>query len=144
MPPNSVTLALENGKNQTFRIPKGQKFTVNGKETDAFGLKKGMKISAQKVVEVPETVLAEEIKRTGVAPPPPPPPSADVPILVAEAAPAPSAPTATPSSEPAPNKLPKTASELPLIGLLGVVLCILSLAAMAIRRVASRFAAFER
>ena len=34
-PPNSVILTLEDGKNQSFHIPKGQKFNVNGQETDA-------------------------------------------------------------------------------------------------------------
>ena len=34
-PPNSVILSLEDGTNQSFDIPKGQKFNVNGQETDA-------------------------------------------------------------------------------------------------------------
>src|SRR3954451_9712592 len=38
-PPNSLILTLEDGSNQQFKIPKGQKFTVNGQQTDAFGLK---------------------------------------------------------------------------------------------------------
>jgi hypothetical protein len=33
MPPNSVTLTLDDGKNQTFKIPEGQKFNTGG-ETD--------------------------------------------------------------------------------------------------------------
>src|SRR5215472_9490002 len=41
IPPNHVILTLENGQNQEFKIPKGQKFTVDGRETDAWGLKKG-------------------------------------------------------------------------------------------------------
>src|SRR5579884_3403342 len=48
VPPNSVILTLEDGTNQQFQIPKDQKFMVNGQETDAFGLKKGMKVSATK------------------------------------------------------------------------------------------------
>src|SRR5262249_43212676 len=117
-PPTSVILTLEDGNNQKFKIPKGQKFTVNGQETDAFGLRKGMKVSAQRVTEVPETVVAQQVKRTGSAPPPPPTPSPDVPILIAAAPEA-----AAPAPAAAPATLPKTASELPLIGLLGVVLC---------------------
>jgi hypothetical protein len=46
MAPSSVTLTLENGTNQTFKIPSGQKFTVDGQEVDAFGLRKGMQITA--------------------------------------------------------------------------------------------------
>jgi hypothetical protein len=34
-PPNSVILTLEDGTNQSFNIPKGQKFNVDGQETDA-------------------------------------------------------------------------------------------------------------
>ena len=132
VPPTSVTLTLEDNTNQTFKIPKGQKFTINGQETDAFGLKKGMIVSAQRVTEVPETVVTQEVKRTGVMPPPPPPPKQDEPILIASA---PAAPAPTPAAEPAPAALPKTASELPLIGLLGALLCGVSLAAMAVRKV---------
>jgi len=134
-PPNSVTLTMENGQNQTFKIPSGQKFTINGQETDAFGLKKGMMVSAQRITEVPETVVTHEVQRTGAMPPPPPAPKPDVPILIA------SAPTAEPTpvpaaSEPAPTKLPKTASQLDLMGLLGVLLCCISLFATVIRKFA--------
>ena len=142
-PPNSVILTMENGKNQEFKIPKGQKFTVNGQETDAFGLKKGMVVNAQQVVEQPETVVAQEVKRTGIMPPPPPAPAPNVAILVLVPAPAPApAPveTAAAAPEPAPTQLPKTASELPLIGLIGMLFCGLSLAMMAIRGTRSRMA----
>jgi hypothetical protein len=131
-PPNSVILTLEDGTNQRFKIPNGQKFNINGTDTDAFGLRKGMVVSAQRVTEVPETVVTQEVKRTGVMPPPPPAPKQDVPILVVMTAPTP-APTQQ-AAEPAPAKLPKTASELPLIGLLGVLLCGVSLATAAIRK----------
>ena len=138
MPPSSVTLTLENGKNQTFKIPKGQKFTIDGQQTDAFGLRKGMKVDAQQVIEVPETVVAQQIKRTGSAPPPPPPLKQDVAVLIFVPTPAPTpAPVETAAAEPAPTKLPKTASDLPLIGLLGGLLCAISLTAMAIRKASS-------
>jgi len=129
-PPNSVILTLENGQNQRFTIPSGQKFVVNGQETDAFGLRKGMVVSAQRVTEVPETVITQQVKRTGKMPPPPPAPKADVPLLVAAAPPA-EVPT---PAEQAPTKLPKTASELPVIGLLGFLLCGISLTSMLLRK----------
>jgi hypothetical protein len=143
-PPNHVILTLENGENQEFTIPKGQKFMVNGQETDAWGLKKGMKISAQRVTEVPETVVAQEVRRTGSAPPPPPPPKQEVPILVVVVHPVPlpmvqSAAAEPPNpAEPAPKNLPKTASNLPLVGLLGAFLCVLSLMSMGVRIIAAR------
>jgi hypothetical protein len=125
-PPNSVILTMNSGENQRFKIPKGQKFTVNGQETDAFGLKKGMKVSATAITEVPETVMTQEVKRTGQMPPPPetPPATAVLLIVVPEAVPeqraaAESAPAPTPSQAQA--KLPQTATFLPLLGLLGVL-----------------------
>jgi hypothetical protein len=142
-PPSTVILTLENGQNQQFTIPKGQKFTVDGVETDAFGLKKGMKVSAQRVTEVPETVVAHEVERTGSAPPKPQAPTQGVPILILVAQPTPPVETAEAApkkSEAAPKKLPTTASNVPLIGLLGALFCGLSLMAMTIRMLASRFA----
>jgi RNase P/RNase MRP subunit p29 len=131
-PPSTVILTMENGKNQKFTIPKGQKFTIDGKETDAFGLKKGMKVDAQQVIEQPETVVAEEVKRTGIAPPPPPAPQQDVPILVVYVPVAAPAPVET-AAEQAPTKLPKTASNLPLLGLLGVLFIALGLTLKMVR-----------
>jgi len=113
-PPNVVILTLEDGTNQQFKIPKGQKFTVDGQETDAWGLKKGMTISATKVVEEPVTAISEQRRLTGSMPPPPPAPPADTPILIASAEPVPA-----PAAPAAPAELPKTASLLPLIGVLG-------------------------
>jgi len=81
-PPSSVILTLEDGKNQQFKIPKGQKFNVDGQTVDAWGLKKGMNVSATKVVEVPITEVDKQRKLTGTMPPPPPAPPADVPVLV--------------------------------------------------------------
>jgi len=126
-PPNTVVLTLEDGTNQEFKIPKGQKFMVNGQETDAFGLKKGMMVSATKIVEEPISVVEQQRKVTGSMPPPPPAPPADVPILIATAEPTPApAPTA-------PAELPKTASLLPLIGLLGALALSASFGLKAIR-----------
>ena len=139
-PPNTLILTMENGENQEFKIPDGQKFTINGKTMDAFGLKKGMVVDAQKVVEESAVEVAQEVKRTGKMPPPPPEPKADVPILVvvAPTPAAPAAPVETAAAEPAPKKLPTTASNLPLIGLLGALFCGLSLMALTIRSIASR------
>jgi hypothetical protein len=129
-PPLSVILALEDGTNQQFKIPKGQKFNVNGEMVDAFGLKKGMNISATKIVEVPEIIVSEHRNVTGTLPAPPPAPPVDVPILVAVAEPTP-APAPTPAAVPA--KLPKTASNLPLVGLLGFLWLSISLGMKLVR-----------
>lgn len=131
-PPNSVILRLDNGENQSFRIPKDTKFTVNGQETDAWGLRKGMTVSAQRVTEIPQNVVTQQVERTGSMPPPPPAPTQGVPILVAMV-------RSAPAAAEAPTNLPKTASELPLVGLLGGFLCGLSLAIMAARKLTIRF-----
>ncbi len=131
-PPNSVILTMENGKNQRFNIPKGQKFDIGGEMVDAWGLKPGMKITATRVTEVPETHVAVEREVTGQMPPPPPPPPA-VPILVAIIRPAP-APTPEPAvAEEATESLPKTGSYLPAIGLLGALMLSLGLGLRTIR-----------
>src|SRR5215469_4258480 len=118
-PPKSVILTLEDGSNQQFAIPQGQKFNVDGQMLDAWGLRKGMMVTATKVTEEPQTSVTQEASISGTAPPTPPP---DQPILVAvitPVAPTPS-PAAAPEPAPAPAALPKTGSELPLIGLLGL------------------------
>jgi LPXTG-motif cell wall-anchored protein len=116
--PNSVILTLENGENQQFKIPKGQKFDVDGQKVDAFGLRKGMMVNVTKVVEEPVTTVQQQAKLTGSMPPPPAAPPPDQPVLVVVAQPAP-APAPAPA---APAELPKTGSELPLYGLIGILL----------------------
>jgi hypothetical protein len=73
-PPNSVILTLEDSTNQSFDIPPRQKFNVDGQETDAWGLRQGMNISATAVTETPETVVSQEVVRAGTEPPPKPDP----------------------------------------------------------------------
>lgn len=83
-PPSYVFLTLEDGSNQRFEIPKGQKFNVEGQMLDAWGLKPGMNITATKVVEFTAMEVEQQRKLTGSMPPPPPAPPADAPILVAK------------------------------------------------------------
>ena len=136
-PPNSVILTLENGENQQFKIPKGQKFMVDGRETDAFGLKKGMNVSAQRVTEEPMSVVTQQTQRTGSAPPTPTI-DTSAPILIASAAPAPA--EAAPAASEAPAKLPKTGSLVPLIGVLGAFLCAMSLLLMGVQPLVKKLA----
>ncbi len=81
-PPLSMILTLEDGKNQQFEIPDGQKFNVDGQMVDAWGVRKGMTITATKIVEEPAVEVTQKKTLTGEAAPTPPP--ADVPVLVAE------------------------------------------------------------
>ena len=121
-PPTSVILTLEDGTNQQFRIPRGQKFMINGRETDARDLRRGMTVTATRIVEEPITVVDQKRQITGTMPPPPPAPPANTPILIVVSQPTP-APAAAPeaaAAEPA-AKLPKTGSMVPSIGLLGIL-----------------------
>jgi hypothetical protein len=148
--PLAVVLTLENGTNQSFKIPKDQKFKVNGEMVDAFGLKKGMVVTATKIVEVPVSVVSQQksVKGTmptppraaqvpasvpsqeksvsGLMPTPPPAPPADTPLLIAEGAPTTARPetTETPSAPVTTN--PTTGSYLPFIGA-GILLLIIIL-----------------
>src|SRR5262249_61726465 len=113
---------LENGENQQFTVPKGQKFKVDGKDTDVFDLKKGMTVTATRITESPETHVGQEKQVTGSMPPPPTPPPADLPIVIArtDVAQTP-APKVKPESDQS-KALPNTANPLPLMGLFGLLL----------------------
>lgn len=126
VPPNSVVLSLENGENQQFNIPKGQKFNVDGQMVDAWGLKKGMRVTATKVVEEPVTEVEHQKQLTGQMPPPPPPsPPADQPIVIAV--------LHVPATPAAPTELPKTGSNLPLTAFIGLLFLACGFAIRAVR-----------
>jgi hypothetical protein len=125
-PPKTVTLQLADGTAKGYNVPKDQKFMIDGQEKSVFELKKGMVVSANVITESPETVVEQTRKVTGEMPPPPTPPPSVGAILIEEA-PVPSAaaaapPTETAKAEPAPKKLPQTASPLPFIALLGTLI----------------------
>ncbi len=129
-PPVYVILTLENGENQGFKIPDGQKFTVDGTETDAWGLKKGMKVTATKIVETAYTSVSQHTQVTGTFP-------ASGTVLIAKGAPtaAPGAAgTTTTASTTGSEHLPKTATGLPLVGILGLLLISTSLGMALLRR----------
>ena len=138
-PPNSVILTLEDGTNQSFKIPNGQKFTIDGQQVDAFGLKKGMVVTATKIVEVPETVVSQHKHISGTMPTPPQAPPADVPILVATGKPAaaPVPATAETAATAPAAKLP-TGVTCRLVGLLGLLLISTSLGIRLLRTILGR------
>jgi len=147
-PPTTIILTLPDGKNKQYRIPEGTKFNVEGREATAFDLKKGMNVSATVVRDMPEVVVSSSSAVTGSAPKPAPKPViAPAPqplvgvLLIEEPAPPPApkaaaapAPEPAAAPEPAPAKLPKTGSELPLIGLAGLASSMAGMALRAFRR----------
>lgn len=124
-PPTSLILTLENGENQKFNIPKDQKFNVDGQMVDAWGLRKGMKVTATKVVEEPVTEVEHQKQLTGQMPPPPPPPPADQPIVIAV--------LHVPATPAAPAELPKGGTNLPLLAYLGLLFLVCSVTLRAVR-----------
>jgi hypothetical protein len=130
-PPSSVILTLPDGTNKQYKVPKGQKFEMNGQMHDLFDIKKGDMISATAITESPEVESSASSHVTGTPPPPPPTPPAEAVLLIEE-------PTPVAASAPAPEvaqaTLPKTGSMIPLIGLLGLISLGTALGIRAFRR----------
>ena len=121
-PPHKVILTLEDGTNQSFTVPKDQKFNIDGQETDVFHLRKGMRVTATRVTEEPSTTIEHAHEVSGSMPPQPQAPATDLPIFVAVLTPMPQAPPAATAQATQPaQELPKTGSMLPLLALLGIV-----------------------
>jgi hypothetical protein len=133
---NTVILTLPNNENRTYKVQESYRFVVDGKPASVHDLRRGMTISAEKIVEEPVTEIASDVAVTGKAPAPPQRPAAPEraaappppPAPIAEPAPAPPPAPAAQAAPPAPEpsspqpSLPATASPLPLIGLAGVLL----------------------
>jgi hypothetical protein len=132
---NTVILTLPNNENRTYKVKSDYRFIVDGKKATVADLRKGMRISAEKIVEEPTTEIASDVAVTGQAPPPPPPkpvvaqspappPKREVAARPEPAPAPPPAPEPVPAPEPAPAPaaLPATASNVPLAGLLGLIL----------------------
>ena len=133
---NTVIVTLPNNENRSYKVAESYRFTVDGNPASVHDLRKGMTISAQKIVEEPRTEMASDIVVTGHAPPPPEP----VKVAASPTAPEPPRPAPTPTPTPTraasttpapvvekaeanlPAALPKTASEIPLIGLISLLL----------------------
>ncbi len=152
MAPISVILTLPDGTNKQYKVPEDQKFTINGEEKTVFDLRKGMNVTATVVTQVPETVVAQQTKVTGSAPPPLETPQIQGALLIEDApapaanetaaTPAPEQPAATapapeqaaapapaPAAEPAPEQPPKSGRTVLWVGLV-VVLCVAVLLAV--------------
>ena len=154
----TVILTHPDGTNKQYNVKDDIKFTVNGQPATVFDLKPGMVVSAEKIVEEPRFEISTTSRvvgtTTGAAPAAaatgagtstagskPAAASSTTPTKPA-AAPT-TAPTAgskqatAPAAAPAgaaPAKLPKTASPMPLMGLLGLLMVGGSLAMRRLRR----------
>jgi hypothetical protein len=99
----------------------GAVITKDGKPIDLTTLRQGDMIEATIISEGPPTMVTEEEMKVYAASAPPPP------------KPRP-APRPAPAPAPAPKAMPKTASDLPLIGLSGLILLVLGAGLTVLRR----------
>jgi LPXTG-motif cell wall-anchored protein len=104
----------------------------DGKPIDFADIQTGDHLTAVIITEGPPVVLTErDVKANLTAPPPPQPPPAPKPAAAPPPPPPPPPPTPEPTAEP--TKLPKTATDRPLIGVIGGVSLVLAMA-LALRR----------
>lgn len=107
----NLTVQLADGTYHRYLVPKGYRFNVDGKSLSVFQLQPGMKLSTTIVSDNEVgTMTKAEFDAEALKPLPPLAPAA--------------APAAAPAPPVAPahhKKLPKTAGQLPLIGLLGLL-----------------------
>jgi len=138
-----VILTLPDGENKQYTVKDDFKFVVNGQPATVFDLRAGMNVSAEKIVEEPTVEITTESKVVGTAPVAAPAaakpaastakPAASGASSTAKPAPAAPPPAAAPASS-APAKLPKTASPVALMGLLGFLMVGGSLALRRVRQ----------
>jgi len=128
--PNLI-LSFPDGENKAYTVPKGIVFHIDGQDKTVFDLKKGMAISATVLTVAPLRSFSTHTVVTGQAPPRP-----DVtfegPMLIEPAREA-TAFTAT-VEQPGPQELPKTASLVPLAGMLGFLALALGIGLRTIRK----------
>ena len=65
---NYVIITLEDGQQREFNVPDGFMFTADGKPATIKDVRKGMKISATKIVAQPTAEISKEIVITGKGP----------------------------------------------------------------------------
>jgi LPXTG-motif cell wall-anchored protein len=131
---NSVTVRTANG----YRMfgpgdvtKRNAKIMRDGKPIDFADIRNGDHLTAVIITEGPPVVLTErDVKATLTTPAPPPP--APKPAAAPPPPPPPPTPMPEPTAEPT-KKLPKTATDRPLIGAIGGVSLVLAMA-LALRR----------
>ena len=143
----TVILTHPDGTNKQYNVKEDVKFTVNGQPATVFDLRPGMTVSAEKIVEEEKLEITTASRVVGQSPTAapaaaapggvPPTTGSKPPASAASGAKPAASPAAAPATAPAgaaPAKLPKTASPVPLMGLLGLLLVGGSLALRRLRR----------
>jgi len=111
-----LILSFPGGENKAYTVPDGTVFHIDGADKTVFDLRKGMNISATVLTVEPLQSVTTHTVVTGRVPPQP-----DVafegPMLIESDREAPALTAVL--DEPVPQELPKTASFVPLAGILG-------------------------
>ena len=111
-----LILSFPEGENKAYTVPDGIVFHINGEDKTVFDLRKGMDISATVLTVAPVQSITRQTVVTG-QPPPPPNVTFEGPMLIEPDREEPALTAAL--EEAGPEELPKTASLVPLAGLLG-------------------------
>jgi LPXTG-motif cell wall-anchored protein len=140
----TVILRLPSNERKQYHIKSTDPvkyYNHEGKENTVFDLKKNMNIKATRNTEAARTELAANTTVTGTAPakmaaaaPAAPPPAAAAAPAAAAPPPAQSQPASTQASAATPATLPKTGSQLPLLGLIGLTSLVIALGLGVARR----------
>jgi LPXTG-motif cell wall-anchored protein len=143
---NSVILRSQDGKFKLFTQEDANKYKIqitrNGQPIEFQQLRANDLVSATFVTTKDEVLTEQQVNaKLAASPAPAAPMAAAPPPAAAKATPAPAAappPAAAPAASPMPKTLPKTASQLPLVGLVGALLLALGASLTMIRRRATR------
>jgi hypothetical protein len=134
--PRSVILRLPDGTNQVYKVPSHATLTVNGQKKTVFDLKKGMELEATIVTDEPRTVVELSKSNVGQTPIPAPVTPALLGVLLVQQPEPPPVEVASSVTAEHVDTLPSTASNIPLVSLLGLVGIGSALALGVIRRLA--------
>ncbi|HEV2396703.1 MAG TPA: hypothetical protein VGS27_07170 [Candidatus Sulfotelmatobacter sp.] len=126
-----LILSFPGGVNKAYTVPDGIVFHINGEEKTVFDLRKGMDISATVLTVEPVHSVSTHTVVSGQTPPRPEV-TFEGPMLIEPTRESPALTAAV--EEPAPQELPKTASLVPLAGMLGFLSLVLGTGLRMIRR----------
>jgi hypothetical protein len=129
--PPHLILSFPGGENKAYTVPDGIVFHIDGQDKTVFDLRKGMNISATVLKVEPVNSVTRHTVVTGQAPPRPNV-TFEGPMLIEPTREAP--PLTAAVEEPVPQELPKTASLVPLVGMLGFLSLALGTGLKMIRR----------
>ena len=125
-----LILSFPEGENKAYTVPDGIVFHINGQDKAVFDLRKGMQISATALTVAPEQHVTTHTVVTGQTPPRPEI-AFEGPMLIEQDREVPALTAAV--EQPQAQELPKTASLVPLAGMLGFFLLALGMGLRLVR-----------